>query len=181
MVVLLVSAALSFAEVSENNGSLNYPEFGPNQYGLHISPGHVLWFEISPAGFFLPTSYTVGGRHDWFEVNYNQLVDYGFVSGHAPFVSNMTGVDHGFYVAANQPFYIGYWLATFYDGSLGPFDKFGWVSITWDGETAALNADAQGGDQEGIYAGTLKVVPEPATSLLVIASGLAIFAPRRRR
>ncbi|MDR0993405.1 MAG: PEP-CTERM sorting domain-containing protein [Verrucomicrobiota bacterium] len=159
------------------------PDFGGASIGVASIIGALILDEEGWAELDVETG-TVGIAHQWFIMEYGDLMDAVSVETADPFAIFHRGVElYSARLKYNEPFYLGFLLDDLgYDSNPAEY-QYGWVELFFDGSSVTYVSSATERTGKGIYVGTGMAVPEPATAVLLIigATGLAWRRRRQKR
>ena len=140
---------------------------------------------IDPNLVLRARAFTVGIAHIWYSVAPGTAIDPAFIGTTPPFANSLTGdVSGTIQLTLGGTYLLGFWLDSAGSGHIpGPGDRFGWARLTYTASGLSLVNSAIEDTGTGIYAGTLNVVPEPASVWLLLwpLLAVAITASRRRQ
>ena len=130
-----------------------------------------LWTTINAYGV------TAGLVNRWFAVDYGELIDWDTALASDAFADNMTGEFGSLYLDQGESIYLGFRL-----GGQSPMlsIEYGWAELYFDGYEVSVLSSATERTGLGIYAGTGTVIPEPATTGLLLMGAAALVWKRRR-
>ena len=116
---------------------------------------------------------TLGIAHRWFVVDYGELIDWETALASDAFADNMTAEYGSLYLEQGESIYLGFQLG-------GASGQYGWAELYYDNYAVSVLSSATERTGLGIYAGTGTVIPEPATTGLLLMGAAGLVWKRRR-